>query len=92
MDTEDRDSEDTTSAAAVAFESLSASIEAAGESERTKTPEQMIADADARSAFSMLCTTPLNRPPPHFQPQCLGRGDGPYSWTRCLHKQRKLFV
>ena len=49
-------------AAAVAFQSLSAAIEAAGHTERTRTPELMIADANARkhdfiAALAMLASS-----------------------------------
>ena len=50
---------DAASAAANAFQSLSAAIEAVGETERSRTPEQMIADAEVRkhefiAALAML--------------------------------------
>lgn len=53
---------DAASAAANAFQSLSSAIEAVGETERSRTPEQMIADAVARkhefiAALAMLASS-----------------------------------
>lgn len=56
------DDDDMTSAAAVAFQSLSAAVEAAGDTGHARTSEQMIADADARkhefiAALAMLASS-----------------------------------
>lgn len=56
------DDVDMTSAAAVAFQSLSAAVEAVGDSGRVRTSEQMIAEAVARkhefiAALAMLASS-----------------------------------